>query len=146
MFLRPDPDTTITEPANNLRSITVSGYDLRTGSFYIESGRGFTRTMEIKPDFAAPAVEVFGVNALGNYVARSGTSLAAALTAGLCAQLYEWGIVKQNFPFMTAAAQKNFFLRGADRSGQTELISRTFGYGKINIYESFLSLLLSDGG
>ena len=42
-FLAPDPDTTLVDPANNRYSVTVAGYDYRTGGTYIASGRGYTR-------------------------------------------------------------------------------------------------------
>lgn len=57
-FLRPDPDTTVTEPGNAEGVLTFSGYDARNGSIWYDSGRGYTRNGRIKPDLAAPAVEV----------------------------------------------------------------------------------------
>ena len=59
-FLRPDPDITITDPGNAPLLLTVSTYNHVTGSLYIHSSRGFTATGQIKPDFAAPGVEVQG--------------------------------------------------------------------------------------
>ncbi|MDO5417207.1 MAG: S8 family peptidase, partial [Lachnospiraceae bacterium] len=54
IFLRPDPNTTITNPGNTLFPITVSTYDHRDGGIYIHSSRGFTINNQIKPDIAAP--------------------------------------------------------------------------------------------
>ncbi|MDO4269235.1 MAG: S8 family peptidase, partial [Eubacteriales bacterium] len=59
-FLRPDPDTTVTDPGNAPMPVTVSAYDHRNGSIYIHSSRGYTRTGFIKPDLAAPGVQVQG--------------------------------------------------------------------------------------
>ena len=53
-FLEPDPYTTLTEPAMAINTIGVSTYNDQNNSFYIESGRGFSRTGQIRPDFAAP--------------------------------------------------------------------------------------------
>ena len=53
-FLRPDPDTTITDPGNTAAIITTAAYSHQTGGIYLHSSRGFTRTRTIKPDLAAP--------------------------------------------------------------------------------------------
>ena len=46
---------------------------------YADSGRGYTVAGEIKPDFVAPAVNVYGPGLRGNYVTYTGTSAAAAV-------------------------------------------------------------------
>lgn len=43
-----------------------------------------------KPDFVAPAVDVYGPGLLGNFITFTGTSAAAAITAGACAQIMQW--------------------------------------------------------
>ena len=42
-FLRPDPDTVITDPGNARGPITVSAYDHQTGGIYLHASRGYTR-------------------------------------------------------------------------------------------------------
>lgn len=69
-FLRPDPDTTVTEPGNAEGVLTFSGYDARNGSIWYDSGRGYTRNGRIKPDLAAPAVEVAAVDLRGRVTTR----------------------------------------------------------------------------
>ncbi|MBE5921274.1 MAG: peptidase [Lachnospiraceae bacterium] len=147
-FLEPDPDTTITAPGNAEALLTVSGYDSETGSFFIESGRGFAGNGEIKPDVAAPAVNVLGVQVSRlpeevRYVRRSGTSIAAALAAGACVQLFEWGIVRGELPTMRTVEIKNLLIRGAARSTNQVYPNNEFGYGIINIYATFRALIFS---
>lgn len=60
-------------------------YNSINDSIYIESGRGFDSNGFYKPDLAAPAVNISGVDTRGNYILSSGTSAAAAITAGVCA-------------------------------------------------------------
>lgn len=60
VFLRPNPDTTITDPGNAVVPLTVSTYDHVSGSIYIHSSRGYTRNNNRKPDLAAPGVNVQG--------------------------------------------------------------------------------------
>ena len=81
-FLRPDPDTTITDPGNTAAIITTAAYSHQTGGIYLHSSRGFTRTRTIKPDLAAPGVRL----PLPDYQEVTGTSFAAAMTAGAAAR------------------------------------------------------------
>ncbi len=77
----------------------------------MESGRGYTKGGVIKPDLAAPGVQV--ATAIGP---ATGSSLAAALTAGCVAQFMEWAVVDGNTPTVESRGIKSFLIRGADRS------------------------------
>ena len=59
-FLRPDPDITITDPGNTAIPITVASYRVADRAIYLHSGRGYTRDGAIKPDIAAPGVDIYG--------------------------------------------------------------------------------------
>ena len=74
-FLRSDPDTTVTEPANAEGVLTFAGYDARTDSIWYDSGRGYTRVGAVVPDVAAPSVEVSTIDAKGRGSSLTGTSL-----------------------------------------------------------------------
>lgn len=54
IFLEPDPYTTLTTPSATVPVLSPSTYQASNNSFSPESGRGFTRLGEIKPDFASP--------------------------------------------------------------------------------------------
>ena len=109
-FLEPSPNVTLTEPSNAQNVITVSTYNGITGSWFSESGRGFTADNLVKPDLAAPGVQVSTV--LGN---RTGSSMAAALTAGCVAQFMEWAIVEGYAPLGESRSIKSQLIRGAVR-------------------------------
>lgn len=121
-FLKPSPYTTLTEPAMASDVISVSTYDGVTRSFYIESGRGFTRTGEINPDFAAPGVNVSVIRGK-----QTGSSLAAAITAGAVAQFMQWAVVEGNNIFVESREIKNYFVRGATRSYDVNYPNREWG-------------------
>ena len=146
IFLKPDPDTTITCPGNTALPITVGAYDHRDGSIYLHSSRGFAIDGQIKPDLAAPGVEVFGPSShllpdgAPYLTRRTGTSVAAAHTAGAAASLLSWGIVEGNDPAMNSASVRGYLVRGADRSPAYTYPNREFGYGTLNLYQSFLQL------
>ena len=136
-FLKPNPDITLTVPSTTQATITVAAYDNMTNALFTDSSRGFTRTNEIKPDITAPGVNVYGPGINNNYVRKSGTLVAAALVAGNCAQLMQWGIVEKNETQMKTNYIKNFLIRGAIRDRNIVYPSKEWGYGKVNVYEAF---------
>lgn len=139
-FLRPDPDITLTSPSSAQIPITVGGYQVADKGIYMDSGRGFTVNSVVKPDFCAPAVRVQGVGTRGNYVTASGTSVSAAITAGACAQLMEWGIFQQNPLSLNSAEIGNILIRGCDRERDMVYPNTKWGYGRLNAYQAFLAL------
>ena len=131
-FLEPEPDITLTEPAMAASVISVSTYNYQNNSFYLESGRGFSRVGSIKPDFAAP-----GVNIPTLYGVRTDSSLAAAVTAGGVAQFLQWAVVERNSPLASSREVKNYFIKGAVRMPDEEYPNRAWGYGRLNVLGAF---------
>lgn len=136
-FIRPNPDTTITTPASAQVPITVGGYDGLTEAIYLESGRGFDALGRVKPEFCAPCVEVSGAGLRNNYVTYTGTSAAAAITAGAAAQVLEWGILRGNAPAMNSVEVKNLLIRGCIREDNISYPNPEWGYGRLDIYNAF---------
>ena len=141
-FLRPDPDTLVTGPGNSQYALTVSAYDHITGGIYIHSSRGFSQSGQIKPELAAPGVNITGAGLRSGFVQRSGTSAAAAHAAGAAAILLHWGILERNDPFMNTSAIKTYLIRGAKRNPALTYPNREFGYGTLDLYQAFLRLRL----
>ena len=137
VFLRSNPDTTITIPANTMMPITVAGYNSKDNSIYFESGRGFTVNNEVKPEIAAPAVDVYGPVGMGQYGTRTGTSVAAAITAGAGALLLEWTGVRRNDISASTVNFKNYFIRGAERDDNSNYPNREWGWGRMDLYQTF---------
>lgn len=141
-FLRPDPDITLTAPGTAENVIAVSAYNDKTNSIYVDSSRGFTRLGAIKPDFAAPGVNVFGPsNIQNNYTRKSGTSVSAALTGGVCAQFMQWGIVSGNEVNLKNNNIKTYLIRGARRDRNIVYPNREWGYGELDGYNAFEVLI-----
>ena len=145
VFLEADPYTTITGPGNAQVPITASTYNHLNGSLYIHSSRGYTRDGRIKPDLAAPGVDVYGPgisSVPGDFpmTRMTGSSVAAAHVAGAAANLYSWGYVHGNYPTITTSAIKAYLTRGAKRSTAYTYPNREWGFGTLNLYQSFLSL------
>lgn len=148
IFLRPNPDTTITNPGNARFPITISAYNHVDGSIYIHSSRGFTINERIKPDLAAPGVDVYGPtvspvpdnNSDMPMTRKSGSSVSAAHAAGAIANLVSWGLIAGNDMTMSDASIRGYLVRGAGRTPGYEYPNKEFGYGTLNLYQSFLDL------
>lgn len=134
-FLTPTPYITLTEPAMAAEILSVSTYNAENNSFYIESGRGFAGNGTVRPDLAAP-----GVNVSTIYGRSTGSSLAAAITAGAAAQFMQWAVVENNDNFLNGRQLKSFLVRGADRSPDLSYPNREWGYGRLNLERAFQEL------
>ena len=135
-FLNPDPYMTLTEPSMASEVISVSTYNAENNSFYAESGRGFGRTGQIRPDLSAP-----GVNVSTIYGRRTGSSLAAAITAGAVAQFFQWAVIEGNNRLAESREIRSYFIRGAVRTQGLTYPNREWGYGRLNLEETFNALL-----
>lgn len=136
-FLRSNPEITLVSPSNATQVISVGGYNAANQSIFADSGRGFTVSGEIKPDFAAPAVNVYGPGLRNNYVTFTGTSASAAITTGAVAQIMQWALVEQNEVTLSNAGIKNMLIRGAGRTNERSYPNREWGYGSLDVYEAF---------
>lgn len=136
-FLEPNPDVTLTIPSTAAIPISVSTYDDLNNSFYAASGRGYTRDGRAKPDLAAPGVNVSTI--LGK---MTGSSIAAALTAGGAALFMEWAIGRERLPNANTIDVKNYLIRGAVRESDINYPSREWGYGRLNLGGTFRSMTM----
>lgn len=151
-FLQPDPEITLTEPSNAEGPACSTAYNHVTDSLYIEAGRGFTSDGDIKPDLAAPGVNVYGPalqttpDGTYGYTRMSGTSIAAAHTAGAAALLMEWAGTRRNVVPMNGIKVKRYLIRGADRRPDLKYPNPLWGYGTLDLYGTFQSLQQRDVG
>jgi subtilisin family serine protease len=140
VFVRPNPDTTITEPGNAALALTVTAYDHVGQNIYRNASRGYSRTGIVKPELTAPGVDVFSPTTENTYTEKSGTSIAAALTTGVAAMLLEWGIIRGNDRTMDTIAIEKYLIRGVKRNPNLSYPNREWGYGVIDIYRTFENL------
>lgn len=138
VFLKPDPDVTLTVPSSAEIPIGVGGVNPQNGIIYLNSGRGYTITSVVKPDFVAPAVGIPAVGRLGNYVTVTGTSAAAALTAGACAQIMEWGNTRGRRLLLNSVQIGNILIHGCERNPDISYPNTIWGYGKLNVYDALM--------
>lgn len=70
------------------------------------------------------------------YGYRTGSSAAAAVTAGAAVLLAEWGIVRGNDINMDSVGVQKYLIRGANRSGRA-FPNEEWGYGTLDLYGAF---------
>ena len=137
-FLRPVPETTLTIPSTAANVISVGAYDDSYRAYADFSGRGFTRqTQQVKPDLAAPGVDIVTAGRGGGYEAVTGTSFAAPFVTGSAALLMQWGILQGNDPFLYGEKVKAYFTRGARHlPGYDVWPNERLGYGTLCVRDS----------
>ena len=139
-FVRSDPYTTILSPGNAEVPLTVTAYNYADDSLYIEASRGYTRIGVIKPNVAAPGVNLIGPTLEQGFAEFTGTSAAAAHITGVAAMLLQWGIIRNNLPGMSTVEFKKLVMRGARRDKNIQYPNRDWGYGILDVYNIFDSL------
>lgn len=97
-FLNPTEFGTLTIPSTAEGLITVAAYDQNVDDFAYFSGRGYTANDQIKPDLAAPGVDIYTAYPGNDYSFASGTSMAVPFVSGSACLLMQWGIVNENDP------------------------------------------------
>ena len=79
----------------------------------------------------------------GSFVPFTGSSAAAAITAGAAALLMEWDARRFPENYLTAYTTKIYLIRGTDRREDLLYPNREWGYGTLDLYQTFLSLMTS---
>ena len=95
----------------------------------------------VKPELVAPGVQVYGPLLNQQFGYQSGSSYSAAFVAGMCAMMLEWGIVKGNDVSLDTILIKNSLIRSATRQSNINYPNESFGYGIVNIFQSFQQLV-----
>ncbi len=140
-FVKSDPNITLCSPGNGRGAITATAYNHYNQALYVNSSRGYTRKGNIKPDITAPGVDVYGafVGAGGTslYTRRSGSSIGAAITAGVTGLILQWAIVNRNNLGINTEIIKQMLVRGARRNNELTYPNNAWGWGILDIYGTY---------
>lgn len=135
-FLAANPYYTVTVPSTASGAISCGAYDSVNDSLYLNTSWGPTRIERMAPDLVAPGVGILGVYPTGSGT-MTGTSAAAAITAGACALMMQWGIVQGNDVSISTYQIRAYLIRGCSRMQTMSYPNPQWGYGTLNLYESF---------
>lgn len=135
-FTSPTPNYTIVIPSTSRSVLSVGAYNDRENSLYINSSWGPAIDSKFAPDFVAPGVNVSGIYPIGPGT-MTGTSVSAAITAGAASLMLQWAVVEGNFPTMTGNRLRTVLIRGCTRDETRTYPNPQWGYGKLNLMESF---------
>jgi len=139
-FLYPTDNMTLTIPSTARRVISVGAYNGLTFAYADFSGRGsLSRWGEniVKPDIAAPGIDIMTTAVGGGYAAVSGTSFATPFATGGAALMMEWGIVRGNDPYLYGEKVKAYLRRGARPLPGFEVYPNPqVGYGALCVRDS----------
>lgn len=137
-FLQPDANVTMTIPSTASDVIAVGAYDARRNTYASFSGRGWPgQEYRIRPDLVAPGVEITTTAVGGGYISVTGTSFAVPFVTGSAALMMEWGIIRENDPFLYGEKVRAYLRRGARQlTGFETWQNNVLGYGALCLRES----------
>lgn len=136
-FPAPSVFTSMTIPATASNAISVAAYNLNNLTYASFSGRGYSLDNKVKPDIAAPGVNI-NVPIPGNlYQNKSGTSFATPFVSAGCLMLMQWGITEGRDLFLYGNKLKNVLVRGARKlPGFMDYPNEYVGYGALCVSEA----------
>lgn len=140
-FLPSNQYGTVTIPGDSDFVVTVAAYNQNNNNLLIYSGAAFKEEYIDRIDFAAGGVNTLTVGLNNSTQVINGTSLSAAIGAGACVLLFEWGIVKSNYPYMYSQSIKTFLRRGVIKRGGDIYPNSEWGYGILNFYKIFENMM-----
>ena len=133
IFIRSDPDYTVTEPSNAPILLTTGAYNTDNNTIYLQSGRGYSASEQIKPELCAPGVDV--VEEYRNEL-RTGTSVAAACMSAAGILYMQWAVYNRGAQSITGAFIKTVFIQGATTQPNRSYPNREWGYGQLCLSRS----------
>lgn len=139
-FSPSDPYGTVTIPSDSTQVITVAAYNQNNNHLLAYSGKAFKYDESDKIDFAAGGVNTLTVGINNTTKLINGTSLSAAVGAGVCALIFEWGIVQKNAAYLYTQSLKTYLHRGTIKRTGDVYPNVYLGFGIINLYEVFKNI------
>jgi len=136
-FSPSDPYGTVTSPGNSTFIITAAAYNQNNNNIVDFSGMSFSTGYPLVIDVAAGGVNALTIAPNNETAIVSGTSVSAAMVAGSCAMLLQWGIIENNAPNLSTQTIKSYLSRGVTKRRGDVYPNPQWGFGILNIFELF---------
>ncbi len=140
VFTNPVTWGTVTVPGTAVTPIVSAAYNYSDGSIYVNGSRGYTADLMVKPDLAAPGVNITGAGPYSTSVTGSGSSISAACAVGAAALMQQWSRDRELSPYINGNQIRQYFIRGADRERSRQYPDRYFGFGTLDLRKTFEAL------
>jgi len=137
VFMIPEAEYTIVTPATSLGINCIGAYNSSTNSLAAFTSWGPSMLPFMFPALVAPGVDVGGIFPGGRYGAMSGTSAAAAITAGACALVLEWGIVRGNEITMNTTTIRGYMFASSQKHPGVNYPNSQWGFGRLDLFNLF---------
>lgn len=135
-FLNPNPYNTLTIPSTAISVVTVAALG-NNNSILASTSKGFNTNGIVNPNISTLGVNIFTTDLRNGITTLSGSSAAAAIVAGACALLFQWGIINGNDPTMYSQKVISYLIYGADRGSNYTFPNPDLGYGIFNLLGTF---------
>ncbi|NFR88464.1 peptidase S8, partial [Clostridium botulinum] len=135
-----DPFGTFTNPGGSTSIITVAAYNQNNNNIVNYSGMSFLDDYIDRVDIAAGGVNALTVAPNNKTKIVNGTSVAAAVVAGTCAILFEWGIIEGNDPYMYSQTMKTYLTRGTRKRPGDTYPNPEWGFGILDVLGIFSNM------
>lgn len=140
-FIPSDPYGTLISPSTSGYTITAAAYNQNNNNVVEYSGMAFLEDYIDKIDVAAGGVNALTAAPNNATAIVNGTSVSAAVLAGVCAMLFEWGIVEGNDPNLYSQTIKTYIQRGATQRSGDVYPNPQWGYGLLNVVRIFQNMI-----
>jgi subtilisin family serine protease len=128
---------TITTPGSSTYTVTVAAYNQNNNNLLDYSGRALLSDYADVIDVAAGGVNAITVAPNNQTAIVNGTSVSAAVVAGVCAMLFEWGIIEGNDPYIHSQTIKAYIARGTTQRSGDSYPNPLWGYGILDVLKLF---------
>jgi hypothetical protein len=140
-FSAPDPFGTITNPSNSIYIVTAAAYNQNNNNYVNYSGTASLDGFLGRIDVASGSVNALTVAPNNKTAVVNGTSVSAAVVAGVCGMLFQWGIVDLNDPYIYSQTIKAYLVKGAIPTGSDITPNPYWGYGILNVPAIFKNMI-----
>ncbi|MGG7177449.1 S8 family peptidase [Clostridium paraputrificum] len=132
-----DPCGTLTIPGDSSDVITAASYNQNNNNIVDYSGVSLRNISLTQIDVAAGGEKMKTISPNNKVSVISGTSVSAAVLAGVSTLVLEWGIVNGYNPYMFSETLRSYLIRGTVKREGDIYPNPEWGFGILNVFGIF---------